>query len=164
MYWQHSELILRLHLLLGWISMTLGILSGATIGIFFHRESWLGGYDTVARRMIRLGHISFFGMAFFNFSFVTTLLVLDEQIPYCALGSIGLVLATVSMPLICFLSARWGISRAIFSIPVLSTFALALTVLAAQIGFGMRAHEFLLNDTSINSPSTHYRSQLELRC
>ena len=35
-----------------------GVVSGATIGLFFHREAFLGGYDTWRRRLVRLGHPS----------------------------------------------------------------------------------------------------------
>jgi hypothetical protein len=49
-------------LYLGWIGMVLGILSGAFIGLFFHQEHWLGGYNSFPRRLVRLGHISFFGL------------------------------------------------------------------------------------------------------
>jgi hypothetical protein len=33
-----------LHLLIGWIAMLLGVLSGAVIGLFFHLDDWAGGY------------------------------------------------------------------------------------------------------------------------
>ena len=44
----------------GWLGMLLGVLSGAIIGLFFHREDWMGGYGSYRRRLTRLGHISFF--------------------------------------------------------------------------------------------------------
>ncbi len=33
---------------IGWIGMLLGVLSGAAIGLFFHREDWMGGITAFA--------------------------------------------------------------------------------------------------------------------
>ena len=45
-----------------WIGILLGFVAGVVLGFFFHREDWLGGYHSWRRRMVRLGHISFFGI------------------------------------------------------------------------------------------------------
>lgn len=45
----------------GWTWMGMGVLSGAVLGVFFKREDFLGGYDAWRRRLVRLGHIAFFG-------------------------------------------------------------------------------------------------------
>ncbi|MGI8603357.1 MAG: hypothetical protein ACR2OZ_10195 [Verrucomicrobiales bacterium] len=50
-----------------WAGMLAGVLSGAFIGLFFHRDDWMGGYGSFRRRLTRLGHISFFGLGFINF-------------------------------------------------------------------------------------------------
>ena len=52
-----------LHLYAAWIGIFMGFLAGAGLGLFFHRDGWLGGYSSWPRRMARLGHISFFGIA-----------------------------------------------------------------------------------------------------
>jgi hypothetical protein len=39
------------------------------LGLFFHRENWLGGYASHARRMYRLDHISFFELGLVNWMF-----------------------------------------------------------------------------------------------
>jgi len=54
------------NLLAGWIATLAGIVSGAVMGLFFLREEWLGGYSSHPRRLLRLGHISFFGLGFTN--------------------------------------------------------------------------------------------------
>lgn len=45
----------------GWTWMGMGVLSGAVLGVFFRHEDFLGGYDAWKRRLVRLGHIAFFG-------------------------------------------------------------------------------------------------------
>ena len=38
-----------------WISILLGMLSGAGHGLFFHRTDWVDGYSSWHRRLARLG-------------------------------------------------------------------------------------------------------------
>ena len=45
----------------GWTWIGLGVLTGAVLGVFFRRPDFLGGYDAWPRRLVRLGHIAFFG-------------------------------------------------------------------------------------------------------
>ena len=52
----------QLNLVLGWLWIALGFASGAVLGLWFHKEQWLGGYASWMRRLYRLGHISFFGL------------------------------------------------------------------------------------------------------
>ncbi|HMF37455.1 MAG TPA: hypothetical protein VKF17_12475, partial [Isosphaeraceae bacterium] len=58
-----------LNLTVAWLAILLGLISGTLLGLFFHREDWLGGYGSWRRRMLRLGHISFFGTGLLNLSF-----------------------------------------------------------------------------------------------
>ena len=51
-----------------WFGILGGILSGSIAGLGFKDEHWLGGYGSWRRRQIRLGHVSFFGIAFLNLS------------------------------------------------------------------------------------------------
>ncbi|MBK1877619.1 hypothetical protein [Pelagicoccus mobilis] len=107
------------NLLVGWIGMAAGVLSGAAIGLFFHREKWLGGYSSFTRRMMRLGHIAFFGIGFLNSLFAFTIQESDpaEWIEY---GAWGLAAANLLMPLVCFLSAWKKRFRHLFFLPVLA--------------------------------------------
>lgn len=45
-----------------WIAFLLGCIAGAVPGLFLHRGDWLGGCTAWPRRMVRLAHISFFGI------------------------------------------------------------------------------------------------------
>ena len=96
------------------------MLTGALFGLLFHQEDWLGGYSSWPRRMLRLGHISFFGLAFLNFMFALTN---RDGVPHGRLTQIGSVLfliGAVAMPATCFLSAWKKPLRHLFSIPVAS--------------------------------------------
>ncbi len=44
---------------IAWIGMLLGVLSGALTGLFFHREDWMGGYNSFLKRLPSLlDHLS----------------------------------------------------------------------------------------------------------
>lgn len=103
--------------------MFLGVISGAVIGLFFHREEWMGGYGSFPRRMLRLGHISFFGLGFLNLMFGLTLKAITLPSAQCEVASIGFLLGAVTMPLCCFLTAWKKLFRHLFPVPVMSVAA-----------------------------------------
>ena len=109
-----------LHINVGWLAMLLGVASGAVIGLFFHREEWAGGYGSYRRRMLRLGHISFFGIGILNFLFAMTLSMVALPAANVGVASIGFVVAVIAMPLCCFLSAWKKSMRHLFPVPVIA--------------------------------------------
>src|SRR5262245_58943756 len=119
---------LRMNLALGWLWLLLGFLSGLGLGLFFHRDDWLGGYGSFRRRLYRLGHISFFGLAATNFFFYVT----AQNLPVgngLVFASRAFIIGAVSMPICCVLMAHWRRAQMLFAIPVLSLAAGALLTL-----------------------------------
>jgi hypothetical protein len=113
----------QLHLYAGWLAVLLGVASGAVIGLKFHDESWSGGYASFRRRMLRLGHISFFGLGFLNFFFAFTLSQVSLADAYVRISSPGFLVAVVAMPACCFLAAWRKPLRHLFPIPVIAVLA-----------------------------------------
>jgi hypothetical protein len=113
------------NLLAAWLGILAGFLTGTVQGMFFHRETWLGGYGSWPRRMTRLGHISFFGLAFINLAFVLTA---DRLRIATGLfwPSLLLIVGAITMPAVCYLSAWKMPARRLFFIPVLSLIGAAL--------------------------------------
>lgn len=120
-----------LNLIAGWLSMFAGVVSGAILGLFFHREDWMGGYASYRRRLARLGHIAFFGLGFLNLSFAATSAQLPLTPQDLEIASWSLILGAATMPLCCFLSAWRKPLRHLFPIPVLS---ITTGILAILIG------------------------------
>ena len=114
--------IINTNLLIGWIGMVFGILSGSVIGLFFHRDEWLGGYVSFRRRMVRLGHISFFGLGFLNILFALTLTVGSFEIMPVQIASCGLIVGALTMPACCYICAWRKNLWILFPIPVVSLF------------------------------------------
>jgi hypothetical protein len=105
------------NLWVGWTGILAGLVAGAVIGLSFHDDDWLGGYGSWRRRMLRLGHISFFGIGFINVIFAITIRLDAEGL--LMLASWLLIVSAAAMPAICFLSAWRKYLRHLFFVPVL---------------------------------------------
>lgn len=102
------------NLIAAWTGLLAGMGAGAVVGIFFGPEDFAGGYGSWPRRLMRLGHISFFGLAVVNFMyyFTTTTLPVVEALPG---ASMLLIAGAILMPAVCYLSAwRAGVRHAFF--------------------------------------------------
>ena len=110
------------NLIAAWGGVLLGMLSGAVVGLWFHSDDFLGGYRAWPRRLVRLGHISFFGLAIVNFAFffTTQWLVVNGPVEASVLlfSSWALVAGAIAMPTVCFLAAWQKRMRHLFFIPV----------------------------------------------
>ena len=127
--------MIQINLLAGWLGMLAGIMSGAITGLFFHRGDWLGGYSSYRRRLTRLGHISFWGLAFLNLFFALTATSMRvEGIPL-TIASASLLAGAVTMPACCYLTAWRKSLRHLFPIPVAATLS---GVLALLVGWRLR--------------------------
>ena len=116
-----------LNLNAGWVAILLGFVSGMVIGLFFHNDEWMGGYGSFRRRMIRLGHIAFFGLGFINLLYALS--ARDFGIPVERTTSILFVIGLIFMPTVCFASAWRKPFRHLFAIPVVSLLVAVLLFL-----------------------------------
>ncbi len=107
---------------IGWIAFLLGGLAGAIPGLFFHHPDWLGGYSSWRRRMIRLAHISFFGLGLINLLFALTAKTLRIETGLQGISAL-LIVGVIAMPAVCYLSAWKQPFRNLFFIPALSVIA-----------------------------------------
>lgn len=122
----------RLNLVCGWIGILGGILSGAIMGLSFHRDEWLGGYGSHPRRLVRLGHISFFGLGILNLLFGLSVRPLQLSARYVTVSSLAFLVSLATMPACCFLTAWRRELRALFPIPVA---AASIGVVGILLGF-----------------------------
>lgn len=111
------------NLVLAWLWILLGFISGMTLGMFFHRENWLGGYGSFKRRMYRLGHISFFGLGAVNLLFCLTVQNFLPAGTLIHFASLALIVGAITMPLCCVVMAHFPGAHLIFAVPVLSLIA-----------------------------------------
>jgi hypothetical protein len=110
---------IQINLVLAWLWLLLGFVSGLGLGMNFHHESWLGGYTSLRRRLYRLGHISFFGLGAVNLLFWLTARTLSHAGPPVAVASWAFVVGAITMPLCCLIMAHAPRLHLIFAVPVL---------------------------------------------
>ena len=108
------------NLIAGWSGFLAGAITGALMGLCFHRENWLGGYGSFPRRMLRLGHIACFGLGLINILFAFTAATLPLS-PTAKAASVLLVVGMITMPTTCFLTSWKKPFRHFFFIPAGST-------------------------------------------
>lgn len=112
--------VAQLNLIVAWLWILLGFVSGMALGMFFHRENWLGGYASLKRRMYRLAHISFFGLGAVNLFFWLTVRNIPISGPFLDIASWAFVIGAVTMPVCCVIMAHFPKLHLIFSVPVIS--------------------------------------------
>jgi len=118
------------NLILAWLWILLGFVSGMALGMFFHRENWLGGYASFKRRMYRLGHISFFGLGAVNLLFCLTVQNFSLSGPLVHFASLAFIIGAVAMPVCCVVMAHVPKAHLIFAVPVVSLIAGGVLTLA----------------------------------
>jgi len=106
-----------------WAWLMAGLLSGVLLGLGFHKDAFLGGYSGWRRRLLRLGHISFFGTGLFNLFAALTWQVFGLNDGKMALAAWLLIIGAVTMPTACGLSAWRKPLRVLFPVPVIALVA-----------------------------------------
>ena len=114
----------------GWWLVLAGFATGAVIGLSFHRDDFLGGYNSFRRRLVRLGHIALAALGILN--------VVYSLSPWPGgwmgtAASFCFVAGGVTMPAVCFLTAWREGFRHLFAVPVMS---LVLAVVFICVGGG----------------------------
>ena len=102
-----------------WCWILVGLLTGAAIGLSFHRTEWLGGYGSWPRRLVRLGHISFIGTGLLNVAFGWSVQTFDLA-SQLSIAPTAFIVGAIAMPIVCFASAWRPQFRHLFFVPVAS--------------------------------------------
>lgn len=104
------------NLIAGWAALLGGVLFGAVLGLFFHGEGWLGGYASWRRRLLRLAHVSFFGVGMINILFA--LAARSLPVEPAGLASTALLAGGALMPPLCMAAAFRPELRHLLALPV----------------------------------------------
>src|SRR5271169_2630273 len=120
---------MKFNLILAWLWILLGFVSGMVLGMFFHGENWLGGYGSFKRRMYRLGHISFFGLGAVNLLFCLTVQNFSLAGPLIPFASLAFITGAIAMPVCCVVMAHFPKAHLIFAVPVVSLIAGGILIL-----------------------------------
>ncbi|HZI32431.1 MAG TPA: hypothetical protein VFF11_08815 [Candidatus Binatia bacterium] len=134
--------MMHLNLLLAWLWILLGFVSGMMLGMFFRDEKWLGGYASFRRRMYRLAHISFFGLGAVNLLFWLTTRNFPTTGLRIHLASLAFIVGALTMPVCCVVMAHFPKAHFIFAVPVVSL------ILGGVLMLALIVHESKVPDTA----------------
>ncbi len=132
-----SEIRVGGNFAIGWTSLAVGALVGMVLGLWsfdgpFPVPGWIGAYDSTPRRLLRLGHIAFFGLGILN-------ILLAHHMSHFRLGtgsrrtaSICMNFGNVFLPLTLIAASIYLPLKYLMTIPATSvSVALALAAIGA---------------------------------
>ena len=119
-----------LNLQFAWCWFLAGVLTGTIQGLWFHRADWMGGYDSWRRRLMRLGHVAFFGTGLLNLCFYLSVETTEVMAALVPPAGILLAIGGLTMPIVCYLAAWRERLRWFFPLPVV-TLVLGVALAAA---------------------------------
>ena len=117
-----------LNFIAGWWLILAAFVSGAVIGLGFHREDFLGGYTSFRRRLLRLGHLALAALGMLNVVYGLSPGPTNAATP-ASLAGLLLLGGALAMPLVCFLSAWRKSFRHLFAIPVVLLIAAVILII-----------------------------------
>jgi hypothetical protein len=115
----------------GWWLVLAGFASGAIVGLKFHQPDFLGGYASLRRRLLRLGHIALVALGMLNIVYGLSPGPAAGGPMAGAPGAL-LLAGAMAMPLVCFLSAWRTPFRQLFFIPVVLLVAAGIGIIAMR--------------------------------
>jgi hypothetical protein len=128
-----EPLIHPLNFYAGWGMVLAAFISGAGIGLYFHRPDFWGGYASLRRRLARLGHIALAALGLMNVVFAISVPVSASNQLTTSAASWCFVAGGIAMPLACFLTAWREPFRRAFVVPVALLIAAVVLVLFGAI-------------------------------
>ena len=122
----------EINILFGWAWMCVGFILGMTLGIWAEGEKWLGGYASITRRYLRLGHVAFIALSIINILYGRELGSADLPVYVKSIGSSLMIFGAAGVPLVCVSAAFFRKARYFLPLP-----ALAVLIGTAILVIGM---------------------------
>ncbi len=124
----------NLNIVFGWCWLNLGIIMGLTIGMWAEGETWLGGYTSVPRRLLRLSHIAFIALSMINILYGLTIERSGISGQLVTAGSWAMVAGAVGIPVVSMLAAFHRPIKYVFPLPALAVLFATLAMALALCG------------------------------
>lgn len=127
-----AEVRTSLNLAVGWASLAVGAITGLVLGIWSFGgpipvPEWIGDYDALPRRLLRLGHIAFFGLGILNIALAHHLRR-TRTFGFPSGLSLGAMnLGNIFLPLTLIAAAAYEPAKYLMSLPAIAV-TLALVV------------------------------------
>ena len=122
----------QINIIFGWAWMCVGLILGLTMGMRAEGEQWLGGYASITRRYLRLGHVAFIALSIINILYGIELGTAGTPLYVRSIGSPLMIFGAAGVPLTCISAAFFRKAKYFLPLP-----ALALLVGTGMLVIGM---------------------------
>lgn len=122
----------EINILFGWAWICVGLILGMILGMWAEGERWLGGYASITRRYLRLGHVAFIALSIINILYGRELGSADLPVQVKGIGSSLMIFGAAGVPLACVSAAFFKKARYFLPLP-----ALAILIGTAILVIGM---------------------------
>ncbi|MGI9391164.1 MAG: hypothetical protein ACR2O1_13995 [Boseongicola sp.] len=122
---------------IAWCSILAGALSGLMMGLWsfdgpIPPPKWLGGYDTLARRFLRLAHTAMFALGVLHMIVARQIAASPVRPDLDRLALFAMALGNIGMPAVLIVAAVWQPFKFLTPIPALAiTTAIAVATASA---------------------------------
>ncbi len=113
----------QINVLFGWAWMCLGFISGMILGIWAEGEQWLGGYASITRRYLRLGHVAFIALSIINILYGKELGAVTLPVHIKNIGSYLMIFGAIGVPTTCISAAFFRKTKYFLPLPALALLA-----------------------------------------
>ncbi len=108
---QHSDTMLRAPVI-AWCSICCGALSGLVLGLWsfggpFPVPDWIGDYDSLPRRFLRLAHVAMFALGILHMLVARQIAAAPIRPDFDRIAVIAMGLGNISMPVALIGAAVW---------------------------------------------------------
>ncbi|MDO8577662.1 MAG: hypothetical protein Q7R50_00580 [Dehalococcoidales bacterium] len=110
----------QINVIFGWAWMCVGLILGLILGLRAERDQWLGGYDSLTRRYLRLGHIAFIALSIINILYGKELGSTDIPPYVITAGSPLLIFGAAGVPVTCVIAAFFRKAKYFLPLPAIS--------------------------------------------
>ena len=110
----------EVNVLFGWCWMCMGFIFGLILGMRAEGENWLGGYGSLKRRYLRLGHVAFIALSMINILYGKEIVTSVLPASIARAGSILMIFGAVGIPLTCITAVFFRKAKFFLPLPALA--------------------------------------------
>ena len=110
----------HINILFGWAWMCIGLIMGLVMGMRAEGEQWLGGYNSLTRRYLRLGHIAFIALSIINILYGIELGSASLPDYVVNIGSPLLIFGAAGVPVTCVVAAFFRKAKYFLPLPAMA--------------------------------------------
>ena len=110
----------HINIVFGWAWMCVGLVLGLIMGMRAEGEQWLGGYGSLNRRYLRLGHIAFIALSIISILYGIELGSATLPHYVVSFGSPLLIFGAAGVPVTCVVAAFFRKAKYFLPLPAMS--------------------------------------------